>query len=188
MTSKDESLFTQERVVTLAGTVTQVRLCTELIVRKLLEDKAASTYVNRGTRYSPSASGISGLRGSYGGRRRPAEGAGGTDLAEAETTVTISVPDFLVGNIIGKAGATLREMTSLSGAKISISPRGEGGDSTRTVTIVGSPVAAQTAHAFCTEKLRQVRRLLIHSNVVSTMYRRLGVSASVPVETSSHIL
>ena len=46
-------------------------------------------------------------------------------------------------------------MVSLSGAKITVSAREESTDGNRTVTITGSPTAAQTAHAFCNEKIRR---------------------------------
>ena len=48
-------------------------------------------------------------------------------------------------------------MTSLSGAKISISQRGEfvEGTNNRLVTITGSPACAQTAHTLVVHKLKQ---------------------------------
>jgi hypothetical protein len=51
----------------------------------------------------------------------------------------------------------MREIMSLSGAKIVISPRGEytDGNTNRTVTITGSPHSAQTAHLYVTQKLQQ---------------------------------
>lgn len=74
----------------------------------------------------------------------------------AETTITLSVPDELVGNILGKQGVTMREIISLSGAKVTVSPRGEfvEGTTNRVVTICGSPVCAQTAHMFITQRLQ----------------------------------
>jgi hypothetical protein len=46
----------------------------------------------------------------------------------------------------------MREIMSLSGAKIVISPRG---DTTRLVTITGNPANAQAAHMLVTQKLNQ---------------------------------
>ena len=46
-------------------------------------------------------------------------------------------------------------MVSLSGAKIVVSDRDSMTDGNRIVTISGSPSAAQTAHIFCTEKIRK---------------------------------
>lgn len=52
----------------------------------------------------------------------------------------------------------MREIMSLSGAKVVVSPRGEFAEGTtnRVVTITGSPSCAQTAHVFVTQKLQQV--------------------------------
>jgi len=151
MTDKESAVFTQERIITITGVVSKARLCTQLIIQKMLEDEEASTYSNRGTRYYATASGVAGVRSS----RRPPVDADGKSSASTETTITMTVADNLVGNIIGKNGATLREMTSLSGARIVISSRDESSDGNRTVTITGDPIAAQNAHVFCTEKIRQ---------------------------------
>lgn len=50
----------------------------------------------------------------------------------------------------------MREIISLSGAKVVVSPRGEyvEGTTNRLVTITGSPTAAQTAHLFITQRLQ----------------------------------
>jgi hypothetical protein len=73
----------------------------------------------------------------------------------SDTTITLSVPDELIGNIFGRQGATMREIIALSGAKIVVSPRNEfiPGTNNRLVTITGSPTAAQTAHLFITQRL-----------------------------------
>jgi len=153
MTDKDAAIFTQERVISITGMVSKARLCTQLIIQKMLEDEEASTYSNRSTRYYASASGVSGVRSA---RRAPvSDDAKATSSASTETTITMNVPDSLIGNIIGKNGSTLREMTSLSGAKIVISAREDSRDGNRVVTITGDPVSAQNAHLFCTEKIRQ---------------------------------
>lgn len=173
MTGKDEAMFTQERVITLIGSVSECVKAANLIVSKMAEDDEASQYLNRGTTYSPDVSpyfggpmGGRGGRGSgsrSGGRGSGGRGSGGYMSGSAEgqiptnTTITMEVPDSLVGNILGKQGSTMREIMSLSGAKISISPRGEYSDGTtnRVVTITGSPFCAQTAHSFCAQKLNQ---------------------------------
>jgi predicted RNA-binding protein YlqC (UPF0109 family) len=49
--------------------------------------------------------------------------AGGADAISASTTISLAVPENLVGNILGKQGATMREIMSLSGAKVVVSPR-----------------------------------------------------------------
>ena len=58
----------------------------------------------------------------------------------AQTNITISIPNDLVGNIFGRNGATMREIISLSGAKVNVSGRNEfvEGTNNRLVTIIGS--------------------------------------------------
>lgn len=52
-------------------------------------------------------------------------------------------------------GSTMREIISLSGAKVVVSPRGEyvEGTTNRLLTITGTPTCAQTAHLFITQRL-----------------------------------
>ncbi len=183
MTSKEEALFTQERIITVSGTVAQCIRCTDMVLDKICDQEEIPAFANRGTTYS---SPISSSLGFDGGKspRTPREGRGegrgegrsprtpgsgksapaaaapaaAANGAVADTTITISIPDELVGNIFGKQGATMREIISLSGAKVVVSARGEyvAGTTNRIVTITGSPTAAQTAHLFITQRL-QVR-------------------------------
>jgi len=149
MTDKESAIFTQERVITITGMVSQARLCTQLIIQKMLEDDEASVYANKGTRYYASSSGVAGIRSA----RRPVESNGAA--ASTETTINMTVPDSMIGNIIGRNGSTMREMITLTGASIVISKREDSTDGNRTITITGEPAAAQNAHVFCTEKIRQ---------------------------------
>lgn len=52
MTSKEDAMFTQERIITITGSVGSCIKCTSLILRKLNEPEEAIPYVNRGTSYS----------------------------------------------------------------------------------------------------------------------------------------
>jgi transcription initiation factor TFIID subunit TAF12 len=70
--------------------------------------------------------------GGYQGQQQQQQGQtnGGSEvdtnmIPAAETVITLSVPNELMGNIFGKQGATLREIISLSGARVSVSGRGE---------------------------------------------------------------
>mmetsp|Transcript_14431 Transcript_14431/g.13034 ORF Transcript_14431/g.13034 Transcript_14431/m.13034 type:complete len:315 (+) Transcript_14431:154-1098(+) len=158
MSNKDEGIFTQERVVTIHGTAAQGKLCTELILLKLEEDAEAATYQNRGTRYYPRPVRSAGPIVS---RRREKDIGENRDRDRrpenevADTVITMTVPENLVGNIIGKQGATVKEMTVISRAKISVSSKDDNSDGNRIVTITGTPNAAQTAFQFCNERIRQ---------------------------------
>lgn len=174
MTSKDDAIFTQERILSISGSLLACRKCTDLVVAKLAEDIEVAQFVNRGTTYTPTLRNMYGIMPAptnkpqrVGGPRRFGAGApnstapmalGSETAIAANTTIQLTVPDNMIGNILGRQGNTMREIMSLSGAKITISTRGEpveGSTTNRIVTITGTPLAAQTAHIFCTQKLQQ---------------------------------
>ena len=85
---------------------------------------------------------------------------GGTSPANAITTTAtyeMSVPDHLVGIILGKGGKTLNEFMQFSNAVITISHKGEfiPGTSNRKVVITGDPTSVQTAYFLITQKIIQ---------------------------------
>ena len=181
MTSREESMFTQERVLTISGSALSCAKCVASVVAKLGEDPETNQFVNRGTTYSSQLNHIFGGangpdRGGRGGRGSggPRGGRGGpgrgnqVDSAGADvcssTEIKLTIPDNLIGNILGKKGATMREIMSLSQAKVVVSPREEvaEGSTDRQVTITGSPYNAQTAHHFILQKLKQATVRKVH--------------------------
>ena len=79
-----------------------------------------------------------------------------TETLSATTTINMAVPDQYVGLILGPGGSYVAEITRFTGAKITVSRRGEfiEGTQNRSVTIVGTPQAAQAAHLFIAEKVK----------------------------------
>lgn len=69
----------------------------------------------------------------------------------------VQVPDYMVGVILGKSGATVIELQNHSGARIQVSQRGEyvPGTHNRAVTISGTQQAVHHAqmmlHNLCTQ-------------------------------------
>lgn len=61
------------------------------------------------------------------------------------TTVTVGVPDSMVGAILGRGGATINELQTVSGARITVSQRDDlmPGTENRILTISGTAVATQ---------------------------------------------
>ena len=85
---------------------------------------------------------------------------GGTSPANSITTTAtyeMSVPDHLIGIILGKGGKTLNEFMQFSNAVITISHKGEfiTGTSNRKVVITGDPTSVQTAYFLITQKIIQ---------------------------------
>jgi len=172
MTSKEDALFTHERVLTISGEAGQCIKATELILNKLDEQDEIEPFVNRGTTYSsPLTTSFNAFNrnGNRDGRNRrhnnnntstnnattvaSTEGSNGGVMSD--TTITLSIPNELIGNIFGRNGSTMREIISLSGAKVVVSPRNEfvEGTTNRLLTITGTPTCAQTAHLFITQRL-----------------------------------
>ncbi|XP_068681621.1 RNA-binding protein Nova-1-like isoform X1 [Montipora capricornis] len=73
-------------------------------------------------------------------------------------TVELTVPDELIGAVLGKQGKTINEFMQYSGAKIQVSQKGEfvPGTNNRKVVITGDLNCAQTAHFLITQRLQQV--------------------------------
>ena len=73
-------------------------------------------------------------------------------------TLELTVPDELIGAVLGKQGKTINEFMQYSGAKIQVSQKGEyvPGTNNRKVVITGDWNCAQTAHFLITQRLQQV--------------------------------
>lgn len=84
---------------------------------------------------------------------------GGSPANAITTTATyeMSVPDHLIGIILGKGGKTLSEFMQFSNAVITISHKGEfiTGTSNRKVVITGDPNSVQIAYFLMTQKIIQ---------------------------------
>jgi hypothetical protein len=78
-----------------------------------------------------------------------ASAAAGSNLLLQTTTYYVSVPDDVVGAVVGKEGSNMKQIMDVSGATISVSSRGHfiEGTNDRLVTIEGSAMAVQTAYA-----------------------------------------
>ena len=74
----------------------------------------------------------------------------------------LPVPDADVGIILGKGGATVRELQQLSGAKIMIARRNEfmPGTKHRLVTLAGAPLAVQMARFLIMRKIQTEKEKL----------------------------
>lgn len=77
---------------------------------------------------------------------------------QSTATLELTVPDELIGAVLGKQGKTITEFMQYSGAKIQVSQKGEyvPGTNNRKVVITGDFNCAQTAHFLITQRLQQV--------------------------------
>lgn len=76
---------------------------------------------------------------------------------QTTATLTMQVPDKLIGSILGKGGLTLKDLQVQSGSRITISKRGEyaPGTQNRIVTIEGPSYSAELARNMVTVKVQQ---------------------------------
>jgi RNA-binding protein Nova len=176
LSAKEDAVFTHERAVNIQGTLAACIKATSQIITKLSEDEEINKYVNPSTSYDNMVSNIS--QSVYGrggnGNRRSRDGTDPsrvvtidrsqpasppsvfTETLSATTTINMAVPDQYVGLILGPGGSHVADITRFTGAKITVSRRGEyiEGTQNRSVTIVGTPQAAQAAHLFIAEKVK----------------------------------
>ncbi|KAK3745686.1 hypothetical protein QZH41_019011 [Actinostola sp. cb2023] len=88
----------------------------------------------------------------------PTSAATTSTSIQSSATLEITVPDELIGAILGKGGKTINELMQYSGARIQVSQKGEfvPGTNNRKVIITGDLQAAQLAHFLITQRLQQV--------------------------------
>ena len=156
MTNKVEADFTQERILHLRGTVSTCTEAVKLITNKLAEDPDSNQFVNKGVTYS---AGVFNQPGDFRGKGKPnsnkTTGSFVSRPSDESVTLTINIPEAQIGNILGKSGVILREIVSLSGAKVTISNKGEYAEGTtdRIVTVKGNISTAHCAATFIHHKL-----------------------------------
>jgi len=73
---------------------------------------------------------------------------------EEELTARLLIPNHLVGSIIGKGGATIKEVSQQTGAKIHIG-QNEDQSTERVVTIIGSLVCVLAAQVMVSSKMQE---------------------------------
>lgn len=88
----------------------------------------------------------------------PASTAPTSTSIQSSATLEITVPDELIGAILGRGGKTINELMQYSGARIQVSQKGEfvPGTNNRKVVITGDVQSAQLAHFLITQRLQQV--------------------------------
>jgi len=134
----DESAITKERIITVNGDVHQCKKVSYMLFR-LENDEKGDININLSSHSSMSHSNSS-------------------SFDTINTAVTMAIPDKLIANVIGKGGSTLKEISKLSGANITVSQRGEDvegvGSSMRVITITGNSDQTATAQAIITQKVK----------------------------------
>jgi len=122
LNSKEEAEISRERIMTIIGSVDDICKCISLVVSKLLEDSTVGTYQNMSVLYTRPSMPFGGApvgQSTNGGL--PLNGAISAETLSATTVIQMSIPDDMIRYVIGKKGATISEIQSLSGAKVNVS-------------------------------------------------------------------
>lgn len=122
MNSKDESIFTHERIISISGSTEACARSLTAVINKLSEDLSSAQFLNSGVTYTTHINphsitgGIHAQTSGDGrrGRGRSVRGApaardnaaSSSEVAASEistsTEITINIPDSAIGNILGK--------------------------------------------------------------------------------------
>jgi RNA-binding protein Nova len=163
-----------DRAATISGSLDQVMRATALVATKMVTDsgyplltRPLPVFGAHGG-YSPGGGG-SGSGGAYftrggGGRHAPEHHS--TVAAGDTTSIELQVPEHQVGGIIGRGGATIREIESVTGTRVQVAPREDaemadadamdgGADAVkmRTVRITGTPDMVEAAQIIVRAKM-----------------------------------
>jgi RNA-binding protein Nova len=163
-----------ERICSMTGESVQVLAAARQILDVICGIDAR--YTNLSTNYGhaaqqqPMVGGVRGMPGfgmvpmgygaamqHFGRQQMMQQQMGGMTQAAPEgasTTMTMQVPDSLVGAIVGKGGATIQLMQQQAGCKIGVSQR-DGSGNPRTVTISGDPTAVANAQLMVSTKISE---------------------------------
>ena len=153
-----------DRTLTITGTIDCVLRAVALVATTLCEDPAYATLVHRQSTYSVQSP-LS-LQGGGGGRRSgefnratPRRyGAGQGGGRDDETSILVTIPDSLIGAVLGRGGRTIAEVQVASGCRIKVSDRDDFFEGTRNrkVVISGSAEGVQMANYLLTQKLSAI--------------------------------
>lgn len=77
------------------------------------------------------------------------------DQATGNVAMTLGVPDNLIGAVLGRQGAVIKEIMSMSGTQIQVSQKGEylPGTAHRSIRVTGAQAQVQTAYSYITARL-----------------------------------
>lgn len=111
MTSKEEALFTHERILNISGTPNQCKLCTRLVLHKLADQDEIAPFLNKGTTYSSPLGvgmGVAGNQAFRGVRNAQPVGAPRGKIAGIYVLV---VSSLIAIQVVSPALCHLRRMT-----------------------------------------------------------------------------
>lgn len=150
ISSKESDYGTNERIVTVFGTLEQLKSVTSTILDKLTSEADLLDYEDLSPSYGFTYE--YDARPDFAPRAAPAAhyGASATPI-----TITIPVADNLVGPLLGKGGRAIFDIQAQSGAQVTVSPKGEfaPGTTNRTLSITGPANAAHAASAMIQRRI-----------------------------------
>lgn len=137
-----------DRTLTIAGSLDCILRAVALVASTLAEDPSYATLVHRQSTYSVQSP-LAAMQ-TAGGRR-----SGDYGRRVDETSILVTIPDALVGAVLGRGGRTIAEIQVASGCRIKVSDRDDFFEDTtnRKVVITGPAEGVHMANYLLTQRL-----------------------------------
>ena len=145
-----------DRTLTVTGSIDHVLRGVALVAATLCEDPSYNTLVLRPSTYSVHSP----ISPHGGGSRRSIDGGArrNSHNRSDETSVLVTIPDSLIGAVLGRGGRTIAEIQVASGCRIKVSDRDDffEGTTNRKVVITGAQEGVQMANYLLTQKISAI--------------------------------
>ena len=137
-----------DRTLTITGSLDCILRAVALVASTLAEDPSYATLVHRQSTYSVQSP-LAAMQ-TAGGRR-----SGDYGRRVDETSILVTIPDALVGAVLGRGGRTIAEIQVASGCRIKVSDRDDFFEDTtnRKVVITGPAEGVHMANYLLTQRL-----------------------------------
>jgi len=142
-----------DRTLTITGSLDCILRAVALVASTLAEDASYATLVRRQSTYSVQSP-LAAMQ-MAGGRRSGEYGRRPGGYREDETSILVTIPDALVGAVLGRGGRTVAEIQVASGCRIKVSDRDDFFEDTtnRKVIITGPAEGVHMANYLLTQRL-----------------------------------
>lgn len=159
--SKDKAVpGVEERLLTIGGPIANVQMACEKVILLMAEDGSVH-YDNNTTQYNQYPSLAFNAQTSLQTMSAAHQGSLLSGMDQMQVQVRLGIPEMQVGNLVGKGGATIKEIIALCGAQVKLSQKGELDPTTgnRIVTITGNTLSTSYAHMLILQRVPEAIQL-----------------------------
>jgi RNA-binding protein Nova len=150
----------EERLLTVTGALANVQMATEKVILLMAEDGSVH-YDNNTTAYTTFPSLAFNAKTSLQGMSAAGQSGLLHSMDQMQVQIRLGVPELSVGNLVGKGGATIKEIIAICGAQVRLSQKGELDPATghRIVTITGNTLSSSYAHMLILQRVPEAVQL-----------------------------